>query len=326
MKIAYLSSEVTIPGSPIRRDDAFEHDYMMESLRPAFADRDMEVIDIAWDNAQADWSQFGAAIIGTTWDYWDHQARFLKTLGDIQARIPLYNPAELVLWNSNKIYLKDLESKGARLIPTLWVDVVSEGEATRLFDALQTDDLVFKRQVGAGAAGQHRLSRGEAFPAMPHPMMVQPFLPTIQTEGELSFIFIDGELSHALIKRAKSGDYRIQSSYGGWEEAIAPTSDDLSAATAIIDMLDEPALYARVDMVRGAAGGLLLMELELIEPYLYPEQGPELGRPASHSDGQPTEDKRCVGLVAKLVDDRQFGCGVCVLKANWGICVVTHFK
>ena len=108
-------------------------------------------------------------------------------------------------------------------------------------------------------------------------MMVQPFLPTIQTEGELSFIFIDGDLSHALIKRAKPGDYRIQSSYGGQEETIVPDGSDLDAARAVLDTLDETPLYARVDMLRHPDGSLLLMELELIEPYLYPEQGARLG-------------------------------------------------
>ena len=112
---------------------------------------------------------------------------------------------------------------------------------------------------------------------MPHPMMAQGFLPTIQTEGEYSFIFIDGEFCHCLIKRAAAGDYRIQSLYGGKEEAVTPSADDLAAAKAIISVLDEPPLYGRVDMIRGKDGGLLLMELELIEPYLYPIEGPELG-------------------------------------------------
>ena len=108
-------------------------------------------------------------------------------------------------------------------------------------------------------------------------MMVQPFQSAIQTEGEYSFIFIDGDFSHALLKQAKSGDYRIQSSYGGTETKVTPSASDLASASAILGLLDETPLYARVDMLRGADGGMLLMELELIEPYLYPVEGPELG-------------------------------------------------
>lgn len=277
-RIAYLSSKVTLPGSPVRRSDAFEHDYMMDALRPAFEARGMRVYDLDWADETQDWAAFDAAIIGTTWDYWDHQTKFLKTLEQIGAITPLFNSTSIVTWNSHKGYLRDLEAKGARLIPTLWLDEVNEATTLAAFESLSSDDLVFKRQVGAGADGQHRLKAGDVIPSMPHPMMVQPFLPQILTEGEISFIYIDGAFSHALIKRAAKGDYRIQSTYGGTEEAIFPDENDLNAAQAILDTLEETPLYARVDMLRGEDGALLLMELELIEPYLYPLQGPELGQ------------------------------------------------
>jgi hypothetical protein len=110
--------------------------------------------------------------------------------------------------------------------------------------------------------------------------MIQPFLPAIQAEGELSFIFIGGELSHALIKRAAAGDYRIQSLYGGSEVAFDPAPADREAAEAGMAMLPfaQPPSYARIDMVRLDNGELAVIEAELIEPYLYPEQGPEFGK------------------------------------------------
>ncbi|MDG1826641.1 MAG: hypothetical protein P8H62_10285, partial [Henriciella sp.] len=257
--------------------DAFEHDRMMDALRPAFKAQGMSVHDVDWADEMVNWSDFDAALIGTTWDYWDHWDTFLETLANIEAQIPLFNGAKLVRWNSHKGYLRDLEAKGARLIPTLWIDQVTPQNAADAFDTLGSETLVFKRQVGAGADGQYRLQRGDILPGMPNPMMVQPFLPKIVEEGEISFIFIDGEFSHALIKRAAKGDYRIQSTYGGTEEAITPSTEDLSDAKAILGALDVPPLYARVDMLRGEDGGLLLMEMELIEPYLYPVEGPELG-------------------------------------------------
>lgn len=276
-KIAYLASRVTLPGSLVRRTDAFEHDFMMDALRGPFAARGLRVEDVSWDDPKADWSTYEAAIIGTTWDYWDRLDEFLGALERIEGQTKLFNPSALVRWNCRKTYLRELEGKGAKLIPTLWLDVADEAAARAAFDTLGADDLVFKRQVGAGAKDQHRVKRGEAIPEMRHPMMVQPFLPMIQTEGELSFIFIDGAFCHALVKRAQPGDYRIQSTYGGREEKITPSADDLAAARAIIGTLDEAPLYGRVDMLRGEAGGLLLMELEVIEPYLYPVEGPELG-------------------------------------------------
>ena len=277
MKIAYISSRVTLPGSPTRRSDAFEHDYMMDALRPPFAALGMSLHDLAWDDPDLDWSSFGAAIIGTTWDYWDRIDEFLATLERIGTLTKLFNSAALVRWNSRKTYLRELEAKGANLIPTLWLDAAPPERAVSAFDELGSEDLVFKRQIGAGAADQHRLKRGDPIPDMPHAMMVQPFLRMIQDEGEISFIFIDGTFSHALVKRAASGDYRIQSTYGGTEKAISPSAEDLVAATAIISTLEDVPLYGRVDMLRGPDGRLLLMELELIEPYLYPLEGPVLG-------------------------------------------------
>lgn len=276
-KIAYLASKVTLPGSPTRRSDAFEHDYMMDALRAPFAEKGMDIIDVDWADPTQNWADYGAAIIGTTWDYWDHADQFLATLDTIETQTQLHNPAALVRWNAHKRYLEDLQQKGARLIPTLWIDRVDQAAFDAAFAELGSDDLVFKRQVGAGAAGQYRLSPGDTLPDMPHPMMVQPFLDRIQTEGEYSFIFIGGAFCHALLKQAKAGDYRIQSSYGGFETPVSPTPEDLADAQAVLNTLDEMPLYARVDMLRDADGRLLLMELELIEPYLYPVEGPNLG-------------------------------------------------
>lgn len=277
MQIVYLSCAVTLPEAPNRREDGFEHDQMMAALRPPIEARGGVLIDLAWDDAAVDWSAFDAVVIGTAWDYWDRQEEFLATLQQIEAKTRLFNPSRLVRWNSRKTYLKDLEARGTRILPTLWVDAVTVENAKAAFDHFQADDLVFKRQVGAGADGQYRLERGDSLPTMSHPMMVQPFIPAIKEEGEFSFIFIDGDVSHALVKRAAKNDYRIQSLYGGTEEKIIPPKEDLKAARAVFESLDETPLYARVDMVRGSDGHLMLMEIELIEPFLYPEQSEALG-------------------------------------------------
>ena len=283
IKIAYLASKVTLPGSPLRRSDAFEHDRMMEALTGPFADRGLQVEDVDWADATIDWACYGAVIIGTTWDYWDRPQDFIDTLKRIEEKTKVFNGSDLVQWNSDKRYLRRFEATGVRLIPTLWIDEVDETAYRAAFDQLKSDDLVFKRQVGAGADGQFRLSSKDPRPEMPHPMMVQPFLSTIQDEGELSFIFIDGVFCHALLKRAKAGDYRIQSTYGGTETPITPSETDLATAKRVLDTLIETPLYARVDMLRGEDGALRLMELELIEPYLYPLEGPQLGSMLAHA-------------------------------------------
>ena len=284
MRFCYLSSQVTIANpddrAAERRGDAYEHDQMMDTLRTALGNKcgaDAEFVDIAWDHPDTDWTRFDAVLIGTTWDYWDRKDAFLARLREIDRQSRLFNPVALVEWNLHKSYLRDLAAKGARLIPTLWLDAPTPDTIKAAFDQLDGDDLVFKRQVGAGADGQVRLARTDTPPPMSNPMMAQRFEPAILTEGEQSFIFIDGEFSHALTKHAAKGDYRIQSTYGGYETALHPTNADLTAAQTILDMLDVIPLYARVDMLRAPDGGLMLMELELVEPFLYPIQGPNLG-------------------------------------------------
>lgn len=250
----------------------------MDSFRPEFESQDMSLVEVCWDDPDADWSSFDLALIGTAWDYWDRKDLFLETLDKIESITTLCNSASIVRWNTNKKYLQALESRGARLIPTQWIQDPTREAIEQAFDSLCCDDMVVKRQVGAGADGQFRVKRGQEIPPMNKPMMAQPFLYSIETEGELSFIYIDGQFSHALLKRAASGDYRIQSTYGGTEEAVLPEPEDLTSAAAILNSLDVMPLYARVDMIRSESGSLLLMELELIEPYLYPVEGPALGR------------------------------------------------
>ncbi len=275
MKLAYLASQITLPGSPNRRSDAFEHDQMMDALRAVCKANGVSIEDPAWDNETVDWRSFDAVMIGTTWDYCDRLDEFIDHLHRINAHAPVFNPPDLVRWNSNKRYLRDLEKKGAGLIPTLWHEASENINWNEVFDGFEADQVVVKRQVGANGEGQFRLKRGEALPPTNHPIMIQPFLDTVVSEGEYSFVFVDGEISHSIIKRPADNDYRIQTTYGGTEAVAEPSGADLKTAGSIVQMIDPPPLYARVDMLRNPDGDLCLMELELIEPFLYPLQGPE---------------------------------------------------
>ena len=165
------------------------------------------------------------------------------------------------------------------------IDILFANEA-ELKSLYETDDFVVKPVVGAGGWRQARIRRGEPLPAAgelpPAEAMIQPFLPAVAQEGEYSFLFFGGDFSHAALKRPREGDYRVQSVYGGREERHAPSPEDVALARETLAAAcricgQESPLYARVDMARGPDGRLALMELELIEPYLYPEQGPGMG-------------------------------------------------
>jgi len=281
LRIAFLACPETLPGSPVRRPDAFEHDLQIGALREGLAGR-AEVLDIDWRAPLAQLSGFDMALLGTPWDYTEAKDEFLARLEALEAAgVTVCNPVEVVRWNADKLYLQDLAERGAATIPTLWSEAPDTAEVEAAFAALGCDRLVVKRRVGAGAIGQECFARGQV-PAdwrMDQPAMIQPFLPAIQQEGELSFVFVDGVLSHALVKRAVPGEYRIQSLYGGIEAALDPAPADRAAAEAVMAMLPfaRPPFYARIDMVRLPGGALAVIEAELIEPYLYPRQGPRLG-------------------------------------------------
>ncbi len=281
MNIAFLACSTTLPGAPDRRADAFEHDQQMAALVAALAPGET-VTDIDWQAPLEAFAAFDAALIGTPWDYQDNREAFLAKLDAIAALgVPVCNAPEVVRWNIDKGYLAELGTRGVATIPTLLLDNPGRAEILAALDHFACDRVVVKRRVGAGAEGQFDFTR-DAPPAadwrMGHAALVQPFIPGIVAEGEHSLIFIDGAFSHGLIKRPAPGDYRVQSLYGGWDTAVTPAPDDLATAQAVIAGLPFPApLYARIDLVRGPEGGLLLMEAELIEPFLYPLQGPELG-------------------------------------------------
>jgi hypothetical protein len=281
--IAFLACAGTLPDSPERRSDAFEHDHQVAALRGGLAGSGVELVEINWRAPLLDFAGFGMALVGTPWDYAEAKDEFLAKLAALEASgLVLCNPLNVLRWNADKLYLKELAARGAPVIPTLWPQRAGAQDILAAFDHFGCDKLVAKRRVGAGAVGQSCLERGDAALAQwrsDQPMMIQPFLPAIQSEGEYSFIFVDGALSHALVKQAKAGDYRVQSSYGGREAEITPAPADRAAAQQVMAVLPfaRAPLYARIDMVRLPDGGLALIEAEMIEPYLYPLQGPEFG-------------------------------------------------
>ncbi|MEQ8826610.1 MAG: hypothetical protein RIC82_02375, partial [Parvibaculum sp.] len=233
--IGFLACETTLPGSGARRrGDAYEHDLTIALLEAACAAEGLGLRVIDWEAPLAAFDGVDAVMLGTAWNYQDKPQAFLARLAALEARgIAVHNPPEMVRWNMTKTYLRALAGKGAATIPTLWLEDVTARDAQAAFGRFDCDRLVVKRQVGAGAMGQvllHRDDPPETDWRFGHAAMVQPYLTSIESEGELSFVFIAGELSHALRKRPAAGDYRIQSLYGGIETRHEPSPDEARAA------------------------------------------------------------------------------------------------
>lgn len=292
-KIAILASDNMMPDSHNQRADFFERDEEMGKIEPAFAALGMTAELIAWRGAAARTGEFDAMLPLLVWDYFaGNEKAFLSEMAKVEQDIPVFNRFKTLQWNANKSYLDVLERAGAPVIETVVLDRVTQTGVNKAFEKLGTDRVVIKPQVGGGAWRQVLYSQGAPFPDKselpPEGAMVQRFLPSVQDEGEYSFLYFGGQFSHGLIKRPKDGDYRIQSLYGGTEESYSPTSDERASARAVLDALDFTPVYARVDLLRGVDGQLKLIELEMIEPYLY----------MAHAAGEAGENKAAQMLAA----------------------------
>lgn len=286
-EIVYLISQDLLPDAPDARSDRFELDLQVAALSPALANVGARLDLQVWDDPhlmdRVRAPNVACVVIGTPWDYAGQVQHFLDTL-DALARVrPVLNAPDLVRWNAKKTYLADLEARGISTIPTLFVDRVDPPAVAQAFAHFGCTRLVAKPVIGAGAHRQVLLHHGQA---LPHPdlcppagALLQPYLPSIEQDGELSLIFVGRTFSHALQKRPQKGDYRVQSMYGGWETPTEPSPQAIALATRALDAIPHAStlLYARVDLVQRDAGSLAVIELELIEPYLYPVQGPALG-------------------------------------------------
>ena len=275
IKIAILISANMLPGNTDTREDIFELEEEFGKIKPAFAAEGLHAELVLWKESIDRADEFVAMLPLIVWDYFedDNPALFLKTMAEASRKTKIFNTFDVLKWNSDKSYLADLEQRGAPVIPAITVEAVSPKAVEQAFEEFGCDKLVIKPKIGGGAWRQVLHAKSDPYPdeqaLPPYGAILQPFLPSVQSEGEYSFLYFDGQFSHALLKTAAKGDYRIQSLYGGQEAPYNPTPTERKSARAILDSLDFIPLYARIDLLRGLDGQLKLIELEMIEPYLY---------------------------------------------------------
>jgi glutathione synthase/RimK-type ligase-like ATP-grasp enzyme len=213
------------------------------------------------------------------WGYHRDHARFMRAVKTwTEAGVPLANPASVLGWNSDKSYLARLEARGVPIPPTRWTDKVTEADVEAAFDAFGAEELVIKPTVSGGAWKTLRLTRGQPLIDPPEgAAMIQPYLPAIATEGETSLLFFGGVFSHAVNKTPVPGEFRIQVQFGGNYVSVEPPAEAMALARQVLAAVDEPLLYARIDMTRDGDGRWVLMEAELIEPDFYLNNDPRGG-------------------------------------------------
>lgn len=245
-------------------------------LLAPLAESRIQAAPAIWDDDAVDWSSYDAIILRSTWDYHLKPNQFLgwiDSLADVNRK--LWNPPALVRWNASKTYLRDLDAKGISIVPTIWPEFIEPVTLRERLKELGWTKAVVKPRISATAHRTQLITRENADSAqtlfeglLAGPgVMVQKFMDSIIDEGEWSLMFFDGVFSHAVLKTPVSGDFRVQSDFGGRDRLVDPPMHVLLSATQILQGVD-PTLYARVDGVV-EDNRFHLMELELIEPALF---------------------------------------------------------
>ncbi len=239
--------------------------------------RRVAVQPIPWDNPEIDWKSFDAVVVRSTWDYHLRPDEFIRWINRLEASgVTLFNSAPVIRWNFRKTYLRELEARGVRIVPTLWLSQGTSADLPHLLAERGWEGAVIKPTISANAfetwmtdrrstmSDQERLLRllrsGD--------VMVQQVMRQVQSEGEWSFVFVGGEYSHSVLKKPMDLDFRVQEQFGGVVRTATPSREILAGAQAAMKALDYEPLFARVDGV-AIDGALVLMEVELIEPDLF---------------------------------------------------------
>ncbi len=270
MKIALLSCENW--KEILEKEHAFAKEF------PKQWDVKVEI----WNDPSVKWSDYNYLIFRTVWDYFEFPQAFDAWLDMLESRnIKTLNPLSIIKRNQHKFYLRELEQQGIGIIPTVFIPK-NTGLDLSFLKENNWEQAVIKPAISAGSYLTTLFSQFDYEKilaeykniALENDLLVQPFMPEIQSMGEISFLFFNSQFSHAVLKKPKQGDFRIQSQFGGKYQAYQPDESVIATAQNIIKTFGGELLYARVDGIL-KDGKFLLMELELIEPDLYFDYAPE---------------------------------------------------
>lgn len=258
-------------------------------LADALSAHNIAVEGVPWD-ASIDWGQYAAVLPRSTWDFHLRLPQFREWLARVDAAgVTLINQRAVVEWNASKRYLQMMEAGGVPIVPTTWIEPGGTNRAPQLHRLHHElgfpTALVIKPVVSASAhdtwlaSGTEEVAEQQRFEDEARKsrcgLMVQPFMPEIQTNGEWSLMLFGGRFSHAVRKRPATGDFRVQRDHGGTAVADTPSPQVIQDATfalaraaEILGLQPADIIYVRVDGIE-RNGRLVLMEFEALEPVLF---------------------------------------------------------
>jgi glutathione synthase/RimK-type ligase-like ATP-grasp enzyme len=271
----YLSAE---PG------DTFIEDIILDDrlLSEALEKRGLKVTRTNWDNPDFDWGKTGHVIVRTPWDYFSRYDEFLPWFENTNKVTKFINPYETIMWNIDKHYMLDLLKAGINMPATVFIEPrsVNPDDNRTLADiAAETgwDKFILKPAISGGAWHTYRFDRGgipeheEIFSELIRDkcMLLQEYQDNISSRGEVSYMVLGGKFTHAILKKAAEGDFRVQANRGGTVHDYTPTAEEIKFAEDIVSKSGVEITYARVDILWDNDDRLSLCELELFEPELW---------------------------------------------------------
>lgn len=251
-------------------------------LRGALEKYNLRVARKGWDDADFDWSTTKYVVFRTPWDYFHRYAEFSAWLAKAVKQTSFLNHPETIFWNIDKHYLADLASKGFPVVKTQYIEAGTHITLRDVFTSFAIGEIIIKPAISGTARHTYRITEQvidaheNIFQQLvaKECMLVQPFLESILTRGEITLVVLDGKFTHAVLKRAKTGDFRVQDDFGGTVHDYIAANDEKKFAEQVFQSLSPVPVYGRIDLVWGDDGNLLISELELIEPELWMRKNP----------------------------------------------------
>lgn len=267
-----------VPGNEYIQNIFTEDILVMNALKK----KGFTILRTHWNDPEFDWTDTRYAIFRTTWDYFDRFAEFKTWLETAGTKTTFINPLSLIKWNMDKHYLLDLKNQGIRIPPTFFIE---PNDSTSLKDVAVLSgwsQFILKPAVSGAARHTYRFDFLDVEKYQDiyrnliskESMLLQEFLVSVPVKGEVGFIVINGRCTHAVLKKAKAGDFRVQDDFGGTVHDYYPSPEEISFVEKVVALCQPAPVYARVDIIWDNQNLPCVSELELIEPELWFRKNP----------------------------------------------------
>jgi len=236
-----------------------------------------------WDNTEFNWAETKHVIFRTPWDYFSRYSEFAPWLEKTAGLTKFINPVDIIKWNIDKHYMLELQSAGINIPPTVFIEPGDQRSLDEITKELNWDEFILKPAISGGAWHTYRMKKDSIHEhegifkelIKERSMLVQEYQKSISEKGEVSYMVIGGSFTHAVLKKGKGADFRVQESFGGTIHDYSPSPEEIDFAQTVVAKSKTGIIYARVDVMWDNNDHLSLGELEVFEPALWLRRNPE---------------------------------------------------